>query len=88
MMRQDIADHLGITIETVSRILTHFRQIGAVNLSGSRHVTLNRKKLSHLGYSGWKQCSDKIGTSPCTTSTSPRGSDDRLDALPVANHAT
>ncbi len=38
MMRQDIADHLGITIETVSRILTHFRQIGAVNLwKSARH---------------------------------------------------
>jgi CRP/FNR family nitrogen fixation transcriptional regulator len=41
MLRQDIADHLGLTIETVSRTLTHLENIQAIELlSAPRRVRL------------------------------------------------
>jgi CRP/FNR family transcriptional regulator, nitrogen fixation regulation protein len=36
--RYDIADYLGLSVETVSRSLTHFTQLGAIKLSGPRSV--------------------------------------------------
>ncbi|UGY25439.1 helix-turn-helix domain-containing protein [Bradyrhizobium septentrionale] len=48
MSRQDIADYLGLTIETVSRTFTQLEQSGAISLPTSRrvelhnHATLNR----------------------------------------------
>ena len=41
MSRQDIADHLGLTIETVSRIFTRFRRNGLIGLLDRHDVTLN-----------------------------------------------
>lgn len=38
MLRSDIADHLGITQETVSRILSSFKARGIVELDGPRRV--------------------------------------------------
>ena len=38
MPRGDIGDYLGLTIETVSRIFTKFRQMGLIRLEGSREV--------------------------------------------------
>lgn len=43
MSRQDIADYLGITIETVSRTLTHFEQGGLIALRTSREIDLCRR---------------------------------------------
>jgi CRP/FNR family transcriptional regulator, nitrogen fixation regulation protein len=40
MSRRDMADYLGITIETVSRMLTHLTSIAAIRLSGTRDVTI------------------------------------------------
>ncbi len=49
MSRQDIADYLGLTIETVSRTLTHFQQNSAIELPSSRRMILrNREALASL----------------------------------------
>jgi CRP/FNR family nitrogen fixation transcriptional regulator len=49
MSRQDIADYLGLTIETVSRTLTHLQSASAIELSSSRRIVLrNRSALSRL----------------------------------------
>lgn len=44
MPRGDIGDYLGLTIETVSRIFTKFRQMGFIRLGGSREVELLDKQ--------------------------------------------
>jgi CRP/FNR family nitrogen fixation transcriptional regulator len=49
MSRQDIADYLGLTIETVSRTLTQLEHDAAIALPSSRRVVLrNRSALSRL----------------------------------------
>lgn len=49
MTRQDIADYLGLTIETVSRTLTQFQEKSAIELPSSRRVVLrNRGALSNM----------------------------------------
>jgi CRP-like cAMP-binding protein len=49
MSRQDIADYLGLTIETVSRTLTGLENSAAIALPSSRRVVLrNRAALSRL----------------------------------------
>ena len=42
MSRQDIADYLGLTIETVSRTLTQLANSGAIAVPTSRHIVLRR----------------------------------------------
>jgi CRP/FNR family transcriptional regulator, nitrogen fixation regulation protein len=49
MSRQDIADYLGLTIETVSRTMTHLENTAAIELPSSRRVVLrNRAALRRL----------------------------------------
>ena len=49
MSRQDIADYLGLTIETVSRTLTHLESTAAIELPSSRRVVLrNRATLGRI----------------------------------------
>jgi CRP/FNR family transcriptional regulator, nitrogen fixation regulation protein len=49
MSRQDIADYLGLTIETVSRTLTHLEAKAAIALPTSRRIVLrNRTALIRL----------------------------------------
>jgi CRP/FNR family transcriptional regulator, nitrogen fixation regulation protein len=49
MSRQDIADYLGLTIETVSRTLTLLEKTAAIEVPKSRRIVLrNRSALSRL----------------------------------------
>ncbi|HVX76928.1 MAG TPA: helix-turn-helix domain-containing protein [Bradyrhizobium sp.] len=49
MSRQDIADYLGLTIETVSRTLTQFEHSALIALPSSRRIELrNRAALNRL----------------------------------------
>jgi CRP/FNR family transcriptional regulator, nitrogen fixation regulation protein len=49
MSRQDIADYLGLTIETVSRTLTSLETAAAIDVPTSRRIVLrNRGALSRL----------------------------------------
>jgi CRP-like cAMP-binding protein len=49
MSRQDIADYLGLTIETVSRTLTQLENSAAISVPSSRRIVLrNQAALSRL----------------------------------------
>ncbi|MEJ2432968.1 MAG: helix-turn-helix domain-containing protein, partial [Pseudolabrys sp.] len=49
MSRQDIADYLGLTIETVSRTLTQLENSGAIAVPTSRRIVLrSRGALNRL----------------------------------------
>jgi CRP/FNR family nitrogen fixation transcriptional regulator len=45
MSRHDIADYLGLTIETVSRTLSQFERDGIITLSKSRRIILNNNAM-------------------------------------------
>jgi len=45
MSRQDMADYLGLTIETVSRTLSRFRRDGLIGLPGRQQVVLRQLAL-------------------------------------------
>ena len=47
MSRQDIADYLGLTIETVSRTFTQLEQNGVISLPTSRRVELRNRSVSN-----------------------------------------
>jgi CRP/FNR family transcriptional regulator len=44
MSRQDIADYVGLTIETVSRTFTKFKREGLISLEGHRTVRVRRMR--------------------------------------------
>jgi len=49
MTRQDIADHVGLTIHTVSRTLSQLQDLGLVEARSSRHVRLlQRRRLEGM----------------------------------------
>jgi CRP/FNR family nitrogen fixation transcriptional regulator len=49
MPRRDIADYLGLTLETVSRGFSQFQESNLIALTDARHVTLvDRRKLAKL----------------------------------------
>jgi len=50
MPRHDIADYLGLTLETVSRMFAELKQRGAIKLEGARRVhLLDRDQLAAMG---------------------------------------
>jgi len=59
LLRQEIADYLGLTIETVSRLLTSLRRRGVVHIEGLDEVEVNdvcrlcRLTGTHLAQSYW-----------------------------------
>ena len=44
MNRQDIADYLGLTIETVSRTLSQFEREGTIELLTARHLIIKNQR--------------------------------------------
>jgi CRP-like cAMP-binding protein len=44
MPRHDIADYLGLTLETVSRMFAELKALGAIRLEGARRVHLVDKE--------------------------------------------
>lgn len=49
MCRRDIGDYLGLTLETVSRTLSHLNEEGILEFSGARQIVLrNRQRLANL----------------------------------------
>jgi CRP/FNR family nitrogen fixation transcriptional regulator len=60
MSRYDIADYLGLSVETVSRSLTHLKERGLIQLSGPRSVRIvDRAALegedASIGDISWKR---------------------------------
>jgi len=45
MSRRDIADYLGLTLETVSRAFSELQKKRALELSGARHVALHNRSI-------------------------------------------
>ncbi|AXI03295.1 fumarate/nitrate reduction transcriptional regulator Fnr [Aquirhabdus parva] len=48
MSRADIGNHLGLALETVSRIFTHFQEIGVIAVNGKDVTILDRTTLCAL----------------------------------------
>jgi CRP-like cAMP-binding protein len=44
MSRQDIADHLGLTIETVSRTITNLRRTGMIESANGRRIAIQKTR--------------------------------------------
>ena len=48
MSRQDIADYLGLTMETVSRTLTELENSAFIKLASARHIVLRDRRALGL----------------------------------------
>lgn len=48
MSRSDIANHMGLALETVSRILTRLQQTGVLQVNGREVEIINRQRLMEL----------------------------------------
>jgi len=53
MSRQDIADYLGLTIETVSRTLTQLERDGVISIPVSRQITFRNQAALDVINDGW-----------------------------------
>lgn len=50
--RADLGDHLGITVHTISRILSDFRRSGLIEQSPGRVITINQPALAAVANEG------------------------------------
>ena len=48
MSRQEIGDHLGLTVETVSRTFAKFEAVNAISRLDARHLQLRRAALKDI----------------------------------------
>jgi CRP/FNR family transcriptional regulator, anaerobic regulatory protein len=88
MMRQEIADYLGLTIETVSRSLTKLKRRGIVSIGKLDEICVHdvcrlcRLTGTHLTRNGW--CSSRLQV-PGRTAGAPSSQDSfhENDGLPV-----
>jgi CRP-like cAMP-binding protein len=49
MSRYDVADHLGLTVETVSRVLTAMRRAGLISMDDAQHIRIrDRDRLAEM----------------------------------------
>lgn len=48
MPRHDIADYLGLTLETVSRMFAELKDLGVIKLQGARRVLLDNHELAAM----------------------------------------
>ena len=82
MSRQDIADYVGLSVETVCRVLTRFQDAGIIQRD-QREITINRAdELSKLS-AGASECPPKYDLDPARPGAPPRSpADERhLQAL-------
>lgn len=62
MLRTDIADYLGLSHETVSRILTSFKRKGLIDIGRGRTVRIKERSALAL-LAGKTECAAPLG--PC-----------------------
>jgi CRP/FNR family transcriptional regulator, nitrogen fixation regulation protein len=56
MFRQDIADYLGLTIETVSRTLTELERRGAIKITRGRSIVLRSQPVNGRAQTDRRSC--------------------------------
>lgn len=72
MMRADIADHLGMTFETVSREMTKLRDLQIIDLLGLRKFKIQRAAaLQSLALTG-SLAASRHYSSPCSLAFTPK----------------
>lgn len=60
MRRREIADHLGLTIETVSRTLTQFQKDGVLEVDGKQICIRDRKRLNECSNPDFQSTTERI----------------------------
>jgi CRP/FNR family transcriptional regulator, nitrogen fixation regulation protein len=76
LSREDIADYLALSVETVSRSLTQLKRRGVIRLTGTRQITiLDRNALvkgdNQVGMLESRRIDQNIGYGHCTTPDAP-----------------
>jgi CRP/FNR family transcriptional regulator, nitrogen fixation regulation protein len=72
LSREDIADYLALSVETVSRSLTQLRRRGVIRMTGTRQITiLDRNALAkgenQVGMLESRRIDQNVGYGHCTT---------------------
>jgi DNA-binding Lrp family transcriptional regulator len=68
MSREDIADYLALSVETVSRSLTHLKRRGLIRLTGTREIRiLDRRALGQGDEDPVPEMNPMHKAEPCRT---------------------